>query len=298
MAANEASDEPKSDILTEFKPFQASLEDKYVKPDGTYIDAPRRTIVHLMTHDGERGKSVYIKHLMAKHSALLIDYENPANVKCLIAGKAMWLDSLGRSAIIVIDIPRSVNLESNGLYTLVESVKDGHFMSGKYKPQTVKLAFTPHLLLCTNELLAVEHMSPDKFECNTLDDEDKLVLNPLMLAEQMRVANEQQERQQALLESIRTVTTDRMDRIFDGCFEVEEGNDEKWYVKLLHEILVEASPHARLPALGGPAALGIWLSKRFPAGHPAVGKQQNVNGKFYTGLKLKPAPAPAPALAA
>ena len=52
---------------------------------------------------------------------------------------------------------------------------------------------------------------------------------------------------------------------------------------------------ASLPALGGPAALGIWMARRFPPGHEAVKKnggpdgKPDVNGKFYTGLRLKQA---------
>ena len=264
----------------------------HIAPDGTYITADKRTIVHVMTHDGERGKSTYIKHIVAKHGAVLIDYENPTNVKCLLAGKQTKINGLGRSAIIAIDVPRSVSLERKEFYTLVECVKDGHFMSGKYKPTEVKFDMPPHVYVFSNELLAVQHMSPDKFECFTVDNDDKLVRNPLMLKEQITVANEQYKRQQHLLKSIRTEVQDGMDRLFDACFEVEKGNEEKWHVAALLAALKEqAGPAARLPALGGPVALGLWLKKRFPPGHDAVERKHDVRGNYYTGLARKPAAA-------
>ena len=297
MAAVESDAEPNPDILTEFKPFQESLEAKIVKEDGTYIEAHPRKIVHVMTHDGERGKSIYVKHLEAKHGALLIDYEGATNVKCLIAGKEEELNALGRSALIVIDIPRSACMDRKELYTMIESIKNGRFMSGKYQPKSVRLDFTPHVWVFSNENLAIQFLSGDKYECHTLDNDDNLVLNPLMVDEQIRVANEQHERQQLLLRSIRTRATDAMDSIFDGCFEVEEGNQEAWYVKRMHAILTEAAPNARLPALGGPVALGIWLAKKFPDDHPSVAKGHDVRGNFYTGLKRVTAAAPLPAAA-
>ena len=55
--ADSADAAPNPDILTEFKPFQESLEGKIVKEDGTHLEALARIILHVMTHDGERGKS-------------------------------------------------------------------------------------------------------------------------------------------------------------------------------------------------------------------------------------------------
>ena len=46
----------------------------------------------------------------------------------------------------------------------------------------------------------------------------------------------------------------------------------------MHAILTEAAPKERLPALGGPVALGIWLAKKFPDDHSSVAKGRDVRG--------------------
>ena len=180
-------------------------------------------------------------------AALLIDYANANSVKCLIADKEEELNGLGRSAIFLIDVPRAVSLQKNrDIYAMIESIKDGSFMSCKYKPKAVRLTWTPHIFLFTNELLVVDHMTSDRFECNTIDNEDRLVPNTLILDEQIRVANEQYERQQQLLQAISTRPADGpMDRIFERCFEIEEGSVDKWHVKRMLTILNGAVPQAR-----------------------------------------------------
>ena len=75
------------DILTEFKPFQESLEAFVVGPDGAYLDADPREINHIQSKVGDLGKSTYVKHLIAKHGAIMVDYRSPVDCKYIIAEK-------------------------------------------------------------------------------------------------------------------------------------------------------------------------------------------------------------------
>ena len=73
---------------------------------------------------------------------------------------------------------------------------------------------------------------------------------------------------------------------------MDADSDEKWHTKEIHKEIVEALPAAetRIPPLGGPLALGIWLGKRFPQPHDVVVRDHDVKGTFFTGLRRKVAP--------
>lgn len=45
------------------------------------------------------------------------------------------INELGRAVVVVIDIPRSVSMDRSELYTLLECIKDGSFVSTKYTVQ-------------------------------------------------------------------------------------------------------------------------------------------------------------------
>ena len=133
-------DELNAYILSELMPFQESLEAMIVGPGGAYLDSDTRETVHVQSCVGELGKSAYVKHMVAKHGAIRVDYRSPVDCKYMIAQQQEEINQLGRPGIIVIDIPRSVAMDKAELYTLLECIKDGSFSSTKYIPINVNLA--------------------------------------------------------------------------------------------------------------------------------------------------------------
>lgn len=52
--------------------------------------------------------------------------------------------------IFFINIPRSSQEETDYLYPILETIKDGKFMSLKYKPRQIKLEYIPHVIIFAN----------------------------------------------------------------------------------------------------------------------------------------------------
>ena len=223
-----SEEEVNKDILTEFKPFQESLEGFVVGPDGTYLNPDPREIVHVQSKVGDLGKSTYVKHLIAKHGAIMVDYRSPVDCKYIIAEKQEEINELGRAVVVVIDIPRSVSMDRAELYTLLECIKDGSFVSTKYKPKVVKLEKQPHVFVFSNNPLDVRFMSPDKFNCFIITSDFDLKKNEALIEKLMEEANKQREEQDKLEEGVIVEKKDDMDSLFEAIYEIDpDGPDDK-----------------------------------------------------------------------
>ena len=115
----------------------------------------------------------------------MVDYRSPVDCKYIIAEKQEEINELGRAVVVVIDIPRSVSMDRAELYTLLECIKDGSFVSTKYKPTAVKLEKQPHVLVCSNKPLDVRNMSPDKFNPFIITSDFELAKNEALLEAQL-----------------------------------------------------------------------------------------------------------------
>lgn len=64
--------------------------------------------------------------------------------------------------IIFINIARS-NDEIDYLYPILETIKDGKFLSTKYQPKTIRLAKPPHVIIFANYQPKIDKLSKDRW---------------------------------------------------------------------------------------------------------------------------------------
>ncbi|UYD39097.1 MAG: replication associated protein [Wigfec virus K19_521] len=106
---------------------------------------------------GGAGKSYFARYLYRKHGAMIVSGKL-ADMKHAIA---KWSEENGYPHIIIIDIPRSIDIDFFS-YTGVEEIKNGFFYSSKYEGGVVDMP-RPHVIIFANEPPHIEKMSADKW---------------------------------------------------------------------------------------------------------------------------------------
>lgn len=143
-------------VLETLRPWQQRLWDLIKeRPD----PKDTRTIHWWWEPSGNTGKSAFAKWLCKVHGALLVSGKGTD----VLHGVAKHIENDGEPPEIVVwDIPRCTEVQYLS-YSSVESLKNGHFFSGKYESASV-LMNPPHVVVFSNEGPDVSKMSHDRWK--------------------------------------------------------------------------------------------------------------------------------------
>lgn len=143
-----------------------------------------RTINWYWESEGNSGKSTFTKFLCSKYNAITLSNKCTDMKYGLVK---FHEENHYYPDIIIIDIPRSIDLEYLS-YTGIEEVKNGCFFSSKYESKQIIMP-NPHIVIFSNEEPNYDKMSKDRWhihhikksECthcvkhNECDENDKFI---------------------------------------------------------------------------------------------------------------------------
>jgi len=144
------------DNIVKLYPWQQSILDLLLlKPDG-------RTLMWVYDPIGHNGKSEFIKHLGWKYKFLGMSYADAKDMLHVVS------NNMGRKCY-TFDLPRTVPrlLSSNDIYTAMEMIKNGYFISPKYQGKEVFIPH-PHILACSNSLPDLNKVTKDRWAIYTI----------------------------------------------------------------------------------------------------------------------------------
>lgn len=117
-----------------------------------------RNIYWIYDPFGNQGKSSFVKYCMFHKKVLLISLETSRDI--------LYLRSLKQDCLVVmLDLTRSKpqELSFSNLYSSVEQIKNGCFVSTKYIPVNV-LTPCPHVMIFANSLPEYSRLSQDRWK--------------------------------------------------------------------------------------------------------------------------------------
>lgn len=113
---------------------------------------------------GGRGKTSMCKHLVLRHDACYVAGKGE-NVKYLVAN---WIAKRGaHPKLIVINLTRT--LENFVNYGVIEEIKDGLFVSSKYKTESI-IMNSPKIMIFANFAPDMSKMTVDRWVIHDLDE--------------------------------------------------------------------------------------------------------------------------------
>ena len=109
---------------------------------------------------GSRGKTWLAKHIMETGQGLIVpraDMREPR--QCCDFIYRRWRNGM---KYIIFDIPRTYNVKTNGIYELIEEVKDGLIFSTKYEGGWINISGV-RVIVFTNNKLDTDRLSWDRW---------------------------------------------------------------------------------------------------------------------------------------
>ena len=254
--------------------------------------ADPRTITTVWDLVGGGGKSWLSKKLaIERDGVVVVDYTSTRHVLWYLAEQQEKLHAIGRSAIIIIDVPRAAKITGE-LFTTLETVKNGVWQSplktSKPELASVVLQYQPHVIVFTNEQPTAkgwfENMSADRWHIYTICPSTDRLVEDRSADDALRVLTEKREQaQRDAINGIQNLPADPAEEAFDACFEEADGSADKFYVK--KDILVKMQQDGDYSGTSD-KVLGHYLAKRFKLS-AIVKKGNDRKGHFYTGLRMK-----------
>lgn len=113
--------------------------------------------------EGSRGKSVFVRHLVLKYNALVVD---GCGRDVLFA-----CAERGDPKLVVFDLPRGATVD----YKVLEAVKNGVFFSGKYESKAVAFDY-PHIFVFANFPPEESKLSQDRWWVRNIDSQSIIAL--------------------------------------------------------------------------------------------------------------------------
>lgn len=155
----------KQQVLMEYddviwRPWQQNIIDMYVDPPC------KRTIHWIIDTIGNKGKSFLTRYLVVKHNIVLADGKK-ADVFHQIAKRLESEDEVQGFSMVILDIPRHNADFTN--YGLLEQLKNGLIMSGKYEGGTFVFPI-PHVIVMSNAEPDYSKFSMDRWNIVNLDN--------------------------------------------------------------------------------------------------------------------------------
>lgn len=120
-------------------------------------DPDDRAIHWIWSTAGGVGKSVFVRHLVLAHKALVVSgVSNDVKYACA---------EFGSPKLIVFDLPRGACVD----YRVLEEVKNGVFFSGKYESKAVVFDY-PHIIVFANFPPNTNALSGDRWRVECVDE--------------------------------------------------------------------------------------------------------------------------------
>lgn len=148
--------------IEEFRIWQKELIDEIIKLG--HIDD--RVIIWYFDKLGGAGKTKLANMLVEHHNGCII---TTGNVKDAFFAIESHIKKNNKSpTIIIFNITRALS-EYSGIYTIIESLKDKMFTSGKYSSKTIKLDTNPTVLVMSNSEPDISKLSHDRWWIRIID---------------------------------------------------------------------------------------------------------------------------------
>lgn len=139
---------------------------KWQQDLGKYLRTkPEERVIHwFYDPQGGRGKSKFRKWAALTLGAVCIDYDTTANIRNNVI-------TAGPQKIYIVNLTRAKPNEigKGDLYSALESIKDGHVVSGKYKGGQLMMN-PPHVVVMANALPLEGMWSADRLKLVKLSD--------------------------------------------------------------------------------------------------------------------------------
>lgn len=116
--------------------------------------------------NGNEGKSWLVNHLYETGQAWYVPVTEGA--ESIIKTVASLTDKFGKRPIICIDIPRTVKW-NDGIYTVIETLKDGLIMDPRYTATPMNIRGT-RVIVFTNKDVDKAKLSVDRWKCYHLEN--------------------------------------------------------------------------------------------------------------------------------
>lgn len=143
-----------------WRPWQQEVIDLYVTtPD-------KRHIYWIIDTVGNKGKSFVTRYLVTKHKILIADGKK-ADVFHQVAKRLENVDEPEAFRMVILDLPRHNQEFTN--YGLLEQLKNGLIMSGKYEGGTFVFP-SPHVIVMSNAEPDYSKFSMDRWKIINLDN--------------------------------------------------------------------------------------------------------------------------------
>lgn len=143
----------------EWRPWQQEILDMYVQqPD-------KRHIYWVIDSIGNKGKSFLTRYLAVKHKVLIAGGKK-ADVFHQVAKRLENVDEENPFRMVILDLPRHAQEFTN--YGLLEELKNGLIMSGKYEGGTFVFP-SPHVIVMSNAAPDFSKFSSDRWKVIDLD---------------------------------------------------------------------------------------------------------------------------------
>lgn len=116
---------------------------------------------------GSRGKTWLAKHIMETGQGLIVpraDMREPR--QCCDFIYRRWRNGM---KYIIFDIPRTYNVKTNGIYELIEEVKDGLIFSTKYEGGWINISGV-RVIVFTNNKLDTDRLSWDRWRIHGMGE--------------------------------------------------------------------------------------------------------------------------------
>lgn len=161
-----------------------------------------RHIYWIYSIKGEMGKSSFVKIMVEKKGALVIENAKPSDIKHLIKQKVDASDeddSFAENPIIFIDLSRtdSQTASKSSFYTLLESIC-GTFASTKYEGGIVTWDKPPRIMIFANFRPNPSMMSPDRIQAYIISNETLDLVRDTVVDAQLKEIRETLEQEQVM----------------------------------------------------------------------------------------------------
>lgn len=149
-----------------------------------------REIMWVYDKDGNMGKSMFIKYLAWNLKSVPMQYADAKDLLYIVS-------EMPNRKIYTFDLTRTCPklFSRDDLYAAMEGIKNGCFISTKYKPKVV-LMKPPHILCCANKLPDLTKVSKDRWSIYTILPNKKL--SKLSMTECWNIINAGKEKRMQL----------------------------------------------------------------------------------------------------
>lgn len=219
-------------LITTLRPWQQTLLEMLQKePDD-------RTIICVVDPDGGTGKSAFAKYLARHHNSFTLFPGSINNVLFTVS------ENLGRP-IYVMNVTKCLphDFKQEDLLHILELIKDGDFLSGKYTSKVCRMNH-PHVVLFTNSIMNPAKLSKDRTAESyyTIEDQKLMHAGEAWIADQRETG-----RMKAFLYKVKKDRENKEFKEYLAAIKSGEGCENDKFHELACEILGAPPPKRSKP---------------------------------------------------